>query len=341
MNLVVANDRKSIDEIKELFLAWKQAEGFNIHLAEGFYGEHYSHASRRTSGEWVKAETMASERYSDFHKKNSVIYNLIIDEYLKNTTMNDDWHNEKLRERILTLSAPTHFFDGIRIYMELLLESKELAKNGSYISASILLRSIIEGIIKTALKLRVRVDNRHKMSRELDSFGTPKFEKKWSEVEFIGSKKERIDTLGLAKLCKYADEYKLTYPVSNLYREFKLNKLNDYSHLNARVLKENWTNPILHLQYNSENWDNFAEYFLVAKEILLLVTHSFAKTLEWFDASGLNFNYDKIRHHIPRYAEALIPEGLITKCISCGKKLTNDVLKHRGRCYTCYCEIVN
>tara|TARA_B100000029_G_C17258030_1_gene845289 strand:- start:73 stop:750 length:678 start_codon:yes stop_codon:yes gene_type:complete len=225
--------------------------------------------------------------------------------------------------------------------MELLLESQELAKNGSYVAASILLRSIIEGIIKTSLKLKVRVDERHKMSRELDSFGKSNFEEKWGEVEFIGSNKERIDQLGLAKLCKYADDYKITYPVSNLYREFNLNKLNDYSHLNAKVLKDNWISPIKHVQYNYNNWDNFVRFYFVAKEILLLVTHSFAKTLEWFDAGKLNFDFDEIRNHVPRYAEALIPEGLIENCIGCGKKLTNDILENRGRCYTCYRNIDN
>ena len=44
---------------------------------------------------------MASERYSEFHKKNALIYTLIIDEYLKNTTMNDDWSNEVLRKGCL------------------------------------------------------------------------------------------------------------------------------------------------------------------------------------------------------------------------------------------------
>jgi len=318
------------------------AEGVPEELAEFLYYQHYKYGGRSSQAEYVRLKTMHSPKFDDFAKTNSLIWNIIVDEYLKKLQNHDMSYGKPPIRRFLTLSTPEHYMDHLKPIMETLVDCKNLAYDGSYLGASILLRSIIEGIIKVGLISKVKAEESHKMYSELEeNLEEPDFEEKWGKYLIVDGEKILIDKLGLSQLCKYADKYEITFPIRNLYTEFELYKLNDYSHMNEVVIEKSRIHPLNHLEYKLESWNSFSTMFLSAMKILLLVTHSFAKTLEWFDSSKLDLDLDIICSIIPLYAEALVSEGLIKKCIECRKKLTQkkETEKRRGRCYTCFCKL--
>ena len=329
---------ESRDEIKEHFIAWKIAEGFDEQLAGFFWQEHHNYGSLKSKEEYVLLETHTSEGYESFREANNLADCLIIDQYIKKTE-NFDIRDESVRRGVMTGKNNVHYYDNIKPVYKLLIDSLIKAQSGTYMSAFILLRTAIEGTIKAGLRARIRDEESEKLYENFDSITT---EGEWGtylELKENGGERVKIDDLGLSKLSKIAGDLGVTSPVGNVYKEFDLWNFNDYTHINQSAVQACKTHPLQHREFILKRWQLFAKMYLSAKQILLLSTHFFSKTLEWFEPKELDLELTDICKYFPLYAEALIPDGLIRKCISCGKKLTTKKLElQRGRCYTCYSE---
>jgi len=326
-----------MESIREAFFAWKRTEGRPEEIIPALHQEYYENLYDRSRSEDIMIDTWIHPGYSDWIKRTNMgYYGLLFGTYEKQgkrwfTSGNDMAFDDFMRRGLQISNVVTFgsYFQHLIPSLKTSSISAELALSGKYLESMILLRSALEGSIKAGLKAWKTIEDG-------DLYHAEKIDGGMKATWGLKIRPE-IDELGLSSLCNEAEKTGLSGPFQDIYQELKLYEFNKFVHHNEEAGDEiGWHNLVRISNFDEENWSTFSRHHANLTELILIFTHNIARTQEWFDVKELGLDVMKISEVFPRFAEALIPDGLVENCITCKKPKPVKLTERRGRCKKCF-----
>ncbi|MDC0528108.1 hypothetical protein OAO11_03315 [Candidatus Poseidoniaceae archaeon] len=155
---------------------------------------------------------------------------------------------------------------------DLLIRTLDVAMNGRYNEANILLRSLIESEMRLCFNV-MKVYGPEYFDQFLENVSWKENDPKWENA----LRKEKALDLGAMARC--LDRIGFSKPIRSLYHHFKINDLNSFTHSNILQIAEsesNFLNDHGKLNYDEEKfafacklWKRYVEFMLISMQHIL------------------------------------------------------------------------